>query len=143
MSTWPADRDLAQRFPHPANARVIRYLQREEPWSAHGDLADELFLAARDLPGVSRYCPDPDAYAYWMLSTSNGVIFALAVGMSSLQLRLPEASAAAAKDGAARSADLGLDWLSFEVFGSDMPRARARLAQWMRRAHALASSEPA
>lgn len=138
MSTWPTDKDLAVRFNHPANAAVLAFLQREHPWSAHDDLAEELFVAAQQIPEIESYCPDLTRYAYVALYTKTQVIFALAVGMNQLSLRLSEKGQAAMCDGARPSRNLGPEWYEFPVFTGDTTANRARIGRWLRVAYDLA-----
>jgi hypothetical protein len=127
--------DLASRFPQPANREVVEFLNRTSP-SAHGDLAERLLELVADLPCLS-FCPDPRRYAYCLLHTEGGVIFALATGMRSLSFRLArsDVSEALAAGASARS-ELGTGWVSFEAFPPEVPTRELleRLRQWCRRA---------
>ena len=138
MSTWPADKDLAGRFCHPANAAVLAFLQQEHPWSAHDDLAEELFVAAQQIPEAESYCPDLARYAYVALHTKARVIFALAVGMNRLSIRLSEHGQTALSDGAMPSRNLGPEWYAFPVFTGDVSANRARIGRWLKVAYDLA-----
>jgi hypothetical protein len=137
MQGWTSD--LGTRFPHPANREVLEFLERTSP-SAHGDLSERLIGVASGLPCES-FCPAPALFAYFLLYTESGVIFALATGMRSLKFRLGPAdfSEALAAGGTARS-EIGPDWVSFGAFPPDVPTRELleQLGDWCRRACELA-----
>ena len=141
MSTWPTDTDLTARFKHPANASVLELLERDYPWSVHGDLAEELLVMAEAIPEAERYCPDISRFGYWALYTKEKIIFALAIGMQHLSLRLPGQGDAVVSDGGAPSKELGLGWYDFSVFEGDKKSTNSRIGRWLRFAFELASNE--
>jgi hypothetical protein len=116
----------------PANAAVIEFLEHSAP-SAHTDVASELALAVRGLPGTRTVCPDPTHGAWVAASTSKSRIFALAHGTSALcaNVGVDDFDAALA-DRAMPAAELGPGWVRFDPFDADEPQAkmRARLHRW-------------
>ncbi len=119
---------LPQRFTaHPRNAEIVRYLHATSP-SAHSDVTSEMILAAKGLRDVHSYSPDPRNYSYEVLHTSDSVIFCVAVGQSTLLLRIPPDT---------RPKELGLhgkpfeplgpEWIAVPAFQPDIP-----LAEWRR-----------
>jgi hypothetical protein len=132
--------ELKRRFDLPAIKDVIRYLETTHP-SAHSDVTTELGVAAGGLPGVESYCPNASAYAYDLLHTAEGVVFALAVGMKALVFRLPTASLDAARaEGGEQRSGLAAGWVCFDPFRADQPRelCRGRMRRRARLAHAYA-----
>lgn len=120
---------LDARFDQPANASVFAYLRSAAP-SAHSDVASELTDAARALPDVRTWCPDPQAYAFVALATRERTVFALARGMRSLVFALPEAAHAAAFAAGARACpEIGPAWVEW------LGLPPAELARWCKLAH--------
>lgn len=116
----------------PANAAVVEFLERGSP-SAHTDVASELDLAVRGLPGTRTVCPDPAGGAWVAASTSKLRIFALAHGMSALCVDVGAGDLEAAlADRAAPAPELGPGWVRFDPFDAEEPQAkmRARLHRW-------------
>jgi hypothetical protein len=68
------------------NRAVLAYVEK---LSAHSDIADVLTSAVKPLGDVQLFCPDWQAYRYVVVST-RGVIFGLAVGMDTVAFRLDE-----------------------------------------------------
>jgi len=136
---------LLARFSLPQNRLVLDYLVRNHP-SAHSDVVTEMLLAAEgiaDKGGKDWFCPDPQQFAYCLLHTSGGVVFALAVGMSTLAFRLPEElREEALAEGAQAFPELGEEWLSFYPFDPETPTEviRKRLARFCRAAYEHATS---
>lgn len=135
MSTWPADADLRERFSHPANSGILGYLDGNYPFSAHGDLAEELLVLSRQVPDANKYCPSNPQYAYWFLYANSGVIFAFAVGMRKLSFRLPGCDSEVLSDGGEHHLKLGPGWFQFDAFGGDREARRLRLSGWLKMAH--------
>lgn len=134
--------ELKTRFNRVANSAVIRYLESHHP-SAHSDIASELTDAAKALPHRHWYCPDKWSYAYVFLHTPSGIIYGLAVGMSTLLFRLPQEKIPAALSGGGEPFhELGPEWVSFYPFHPDVPRIQmqARMKQWCEAAYHHASS---
>ena len=116
------------------NGDVLRYLADKAP-SAHSDLADELRLAAQDVPGARLYCPDTARYAFFAVYRPDFTIVALAVGMKQLVFRLPSTRLAdALQDGGAPFPEIGPEWVCFTPYLNDEPMvdSRARLGRWCR-----------
>ena len=125
----------------PWNADVMAFLERARP-SAHSDVASELSLAARGLPGVRAFCPAPAGYAWVALHTPEGRVFGLAYGMKALALRLgPHDAVAALRDRGERAEEIGPGWIVFDPFLPDerSDATRARLARFCRAAFDAAS----
>lgn len=139
---WESDYDLEMRFGRPENAKVVRYLKKKGP-SAHGDLVDELLLASNEIEDRQVYCPDVQKFAYSLLYTTSGIIYAVAVGMRVLAFRLPEAEISnALSSGAASYPELGEGWMAFEPFQPEIPMEMVRkdLKYWCELAFKNASS---
>jgi hypothetical protein len=134
--------ELQKRFDRGENRGVIRYLEFHHP-SAHSDIATELLRAAEGLPHRQWYCPDTNLYAYVLLYTPSGIIYALAVGMATLVFRLPAKSiqAALAEDGES-FLEIGSEWVSFNPFQPDAPptKTQAQMKHWCEIAYAYASA---
>ncbi|HOW64185.1 MAG TPA: hypothetical protein P5186_23960 [Candidatus Paceibacterota bacterium] len=115
------------------NQRVLEHL---DGLSAHSDLADALRTALKPLGDVQLYCPDWRQYRYVAASTC-GVIFAIAVGMNKIGLRLDQRMKSRALTTGAESLDeLGNEWVSFLLFRDDWPRTD--LEFWARKAYVAA-----
>ena len=85
---WPGE-ELRQRFNQPENELLLRYLEKHSP-HAHSDLGILILETRNRFEGVGVYGPNITACSYLFAHTQAGVAFALAVGMTSLVLRLPE-----------------------------------------------------
>ena len=123
------------------NLEISTYLETERP-SAHSDLADELFHAAKGLP-CRWFCPDTPAYAFALLHTSRGVAFAVAVGMNDLLVRLPEPLAEEARKASGRSfPPLRSEWVSFRPFAfpKTTTTSRRELERWFAKACTFAQT---
>lgn len=117
----------------PVNQRVLEHIQK---LSAHSDLADPFRAALKPLGDVQIFCPDWQNYRCIAASTSH-VIFAAAIGMSVVLLRLDATmKARALKCGAEPYPQCGPEWVAFELFRSDWPRPD--LEFWARKAYAAA-----
>jgi hypothetical protein len=104
--------------------------------SAHSDIADALVTALKSLGGVQLFCPDWRQYRYVVASTK-GVIFALALGMNTIGLRLDERmKARALACGGMRDPECGNGWVSFTLFRDDWPNVD--LEFWARKAYVAA-----
>jgi hypothetical protein len=129
-----------ERFKIPANHAVIEYIRRENPF-AHSDLGDKLIKLAKRIPNTLYYCPSFASCAYVVLHTNANVIFAIALGMLSIEFRLPAAVVIdAVANGNGKTAPIGDDWLSVSPFPKDLAASAndARLLQWCTAAHTYA-----
>jgi hypothetical protein len=136
--TWLID----ERLRVAQNRAVLAFLDQAQP-SAHSDVASELDLGCRGLPGVSLYCPDPMRYAWVAALDREQCIFGLAYGMRELALRVGAGRVdAAVASGAERAPELGPGWVGFDPFAADEPQAqtRARIRDWCRIALAAGQS---
>jgi hypothetical protein len=116
------------------NRDVLAFLERSQP-SAHSDVASELDLGCRGLPGVRLYCPDPSRYAWVGALDREQRIFGLAYGMRELALRVGTGQAdAAVASGGELVPELGPGWVGFDAFVVDEPQVqtRARIRDWCR-----------
>lgn len=120
---WPLD----PRFKTRENADVLDFIARVNP-SAHDEASSALTDSARGLSDVAWYCPDPQAYAYFVLHTRSRRIFGIAFGMSANAFALPpDEVALAVQSGGRPYPDIGADWIVFEI-GADLRR-------WCKSAH--------
>ena len=127
-----------ERFKIPVNHAVIEYIRRKNPF-AHSDISDKLIKLAKRIPNIHYYCPSYKSLAYIVLHTDADVIFAIALGVLSIDFRLPAAVVIdAVANGGGRASPIGTDWLSVSPF----PRGLAasdnddRLLHWCEAANA-------
>ena len=107
------------RFMIPANASVIEFIRRTNPF-AHSDVGSLLLDLGKRLPGSHAYCPSYGSCAYVVLhnDADRGLAFRLA----------PASAAAAPDDGGTPESKIGPDWFAFEPYeGTD---GLARLRRW-------------
>jgi len=124
--------------PHDASDRaVLRHLHGQ---SAHSDVVERLWYAVQPLPGALLHCPDPARHA-WVLAHYGGRVFAFAIGMHGIGVRLPAGLAEAARaEGAEPIA--GLDgWWLLRLY--DGPSLAERSGYWVAHAHARARERAA
>ena len=115
------------------NRPVLRYIGG---LSAHSDVVEALGAALKPLGDVQRFCPDPAEYRYEVAST-RGVIFAVALGMSTMGFRLDERMRSGAlASGGVTFPECGPEWVSFTLFRDDWPRID--LEFWARKAYVAA-----
>jgi hypothetical protein len=115
------------------NREVLAFLEGR---SAHSDVADTLLQAAAPLGDVQSFCPDLAGYGYVLLSTQ-GIVFAFAVGMNQVGVRLDDEYKRRALETGGRDApEIGQDWAAFQLFRSDFPAVD--LPFWTRKAYAMA-----
>ena len=115
------------------NDDVLNYVRGK---SAHSDIAEALLNAVQPLGDVQLFCPNSVEYKYLVVSTK-GVIFGVAVGMGGLAFRLdPTFKERALRTGANDAPDIGRDWVSFTLFRSDWPAVD--LEFWARKAYVFA-----
>ena len=70
----------------PVNQAVLRYV---EGLSAHSDVAEALSDSLKPLGDVQHFCPDPAQYRY-VLASTKGNVFAVALGMALVGFRLDD-----------------------------------------------------
>ena len=115
------------------NRRVLRHI---EGLSAHSDVVEALATALKPLGDVQWFCPDPQAYRYVVASTG-GIIFAVALGMNTIGFRLDERMRSRAlASGGVTFPECGPEWVSFTLFRDDWPRID--LEFWARKAYVAA-----
>jgi hypothetical protein len=144
MSQSEPVKEFEGQFNRPENEQIIQFLKKYQP-SAHADIVRLLVESANDLDNVHFYCPDTDNHAYYLAHTSDGIIFAAALGMSGLMYRLPKQSMSAALvKGGEILEGIGEPWVSFNPFwpeddGHHKPNM-ADMKQWCNLASHYASS---
>jgi hypothetical protein len=115
------------------NEPVLGYLQDK---SAHSDATDALRPALKPLGDVQVFCPDWQSYRYVVAST-RGIIFAVALGMNVIGFRLDRRmKGRALVCGATPISACGDEWVSFEIERDDWPRVD--LEFWARKAYVAA-----
>jgi hypothetical protein len=115
------------------NREVLAFLRGK---SAHSDLAESLLQAATPLGDVQSFCPDLAGYGYVLLATQS-IVFAFAVGMDQIGVRLDGRYKRVAIETGGRAADeVGHDWAAFRLFRPDFPAVDLRF--WARKAYAIA-----
>jgi len=115
------------------NQRVLSHL---EGLSAHSDVAEALGASLKPLGDVQTFCPDGRQYRYIVAST-NGIIFALAVGMDTVGFRLDKRmKERALTSGGIPNPRCGDEWVSFTLFRDDWPRVDVEF--WARKAYVAA-----
>lgn len=115
------------------NREVFNYVQDK---SAHSDVADALGKALKPLGDVQLFCPDWGAYRY-VLASTKGIIFAVALGMNTVGLRLDERmKTRALASGGEPYPECGNEWVSFTLFRDDWPEVD--LEFWARKAYVAA-----
>ena len=122
------------------NARVLAHVR---DLSAHSDIVDVLLEAVRPLGDVQVFCPDHASYRY-VLASTKGIVFGLAVGMHTIAFRLDERmrSRALATGGLAYP-ECGEEWVAVvrERPDGDWPSVDVRF--WARQAYRHARSTQA
>jgi len=128
---------MTRSVPTELATRVNRQvLGHVEGLSAHSDVADALTIALKPLGDVQPFCPNPQQYRYVVAST-RGVIFALALGMDTIGFRLDERmKTRALASGGAPFPECGNEWVSFTLFRDDWPKID--LEFWARKAYLAA-----
>jgi hypothetical protein len=117
----------------PLNADLLRFVAGK---SAHSDVSQALDEAMRSLGDVQEFCPEPSQYRYVLYSTQ-GVVFAFAVGMDAIGLRVgPSCLERAIRAGASGMAEIGEDWALFTLFRSNCPDVDLKF--WALEAYAFA-----
>ncbi|VAW63707.1 hypothetical protein MNBD_GAMMA08-34 [hydrothermal vent metagenome] len=119
MSLSEPVKEFGGKLDRTENQQMIDFLKQHQP-SAHADLVRLLVESTEDLPSIKFYCPDTDNHAYYLARTTDGVIFAAAIGMSALMYRLPKQSMSGALvKGGEIFQELGEPWVSFNPFWPD------------------------
>lgn len=100
------------------NRAVLGFI---EPMSAHSDVGEALIGSLTAVGDAQVFCPDASNYRYLVVST-RGIIFALALGMGTVGYRLaPRFLEIALRTGAEPIEAAGPEWVKFELFRSDWP----------------------
>jgi len=116
----------------PVNAAVLKHV---ESLSAHSDIVDPLRAALKPLGDVQLFCPDWQAYRYVVASTQ-GIIFALAVGMHTIAVRLDHRMRSRAlQTGAEPYPGGGEDWVAVAHRTEDSDWPAVDLPFWVRKAY--------
>jgi hypothetical protein len=114
------------------NAGVLAYLADK---SAHGDIAGALVASVAPLGDVQAFCPDAGSYRYVLVST-RGVVFGLAVGMATIAFRLdPKMRARALSTGGLLWPECGEDWVAVAHRRPDDDWPALDLTFWARKAY--------
>jgi hypothetical protein len=117
------------------NASVLIFLN---PLSAHSDISEPLHWAQQKLPGTKLYCPDWHSYLY-VLAYTHQTVFAFAIGMNSIGVRLPpELWKAAGEDGGDPCEAVGPEWTLFKPFGHTAPD----IHRWLKAAYHYTLNPP-
>jgi len=126
-------RDIPLELNSDINRPVLDHLHGK---SAHSDVSDALRAALQTLGDVQEFCPNPMQYRYVIAATAQ-VIFAFAVGMSSVGFRLDERMKnRALATGAVPQMECGPEWVVFQLFRDDWPQVD--LEFWARKAYCAA-----
>jgi hypothetical protein len=125
---------MSRNFPPELDTRINQQvLKHLDGLSAHSDVAEALIKAMKALGDVQVFCPNSQQYRSVIAST-NGVIFAFAVGMNTTCFRLDERmKTRALASGAAPYPHGGDQWVSFTLFRDDWPTVD--LSFWARKAY--------
>lgn len=100
------------------NASVLNLLS---PLSAHSDISEPLNWAQQKLPGTHLYGPDWQSYRY-VLAYTNHTVYAFAIGMDTIGVRLPPILwNAAGEEGGCPCDAAGLGWTTFKPFDRPAP----------------------
>lgn len=119
--------------PHGASDRTV--LQYLRGMSAHSDIVEVLWKSTRAFPDATLYSPDPARFA-WVIAHTDGRVFAFAIGMHGIAVRLaPDDGDAAQAEGAEPVTGLDAWWL-LRLY--DGPSLAARCDHWIAQAHACA-----
>lgn len=119
----------------PANRNVLAYLADK---SAHSDIVDVLRAAVRPLGDVQLFCPDWQAYRYVVASTG-GIIFGVAVGMDTVAFRLDaRMRERALATGGETLAEYGPEWVAVVHRLPDSDWPAVDVAFWARKAYVFA-----
>ena len=130
----------AERFTHPQNAALLKFLKTDavqgrgdafelEGWQlhTHPDLCDHL-------RALNPHCYR-GAYGVPVLANDEAVVFAVARGTSFLAFRLSDPERSEALAGGKPFPEAGQDWVSVEAWRID----KDTLLKWCRAAHATAN----
>ena len=130
------------RFTIPGNEDVLEFVRRENPF-AHSDVGSLLLELGKGVPGAQAYSPSYRQMAYVVLHTEAWFIFAIAYGQTGLAFRLaPSSQEPALADRGTSANQIGRNWITFNPWDVDVPRAenRRRLERWCVQAFADAAS---
>ena len=115
-----------------ANRKVLAHVAM---LSAHSDIVDILRLAVSPLGDCQLFCPDWNSYRYVVVST-NGIIFGVALGMDTVAFRLdPRMKERALATGGVAFPECGDEWVAVvhRLHDSDWPAVDATF--WARKAY--------
>jgi hypothetical protein len=127
--------DLASLIDPSANQDAASYVASLRP-SCHSDTGEALLRSAEGCGACIAYSPSFRACLFVALVRDRR-IFALGVGQASILYRLPESlRATALSTGAVAAAEVGSDWVRFELFRPLWPQPD--LGFWTLRAYAAA-----
>lgn len=124
----------------PINRAVLAHLDGK---SAHSDVAGSLTEAVKPLGDVQLFCPNWHHYRY-VAGSTKGVIFAIAVGMNVIAVRLDERmKQRALRTGAVAYPECGEDWVAVvhPEQDADWPAVDTRF--WARKAYVYARESAA
>ena len=144
MSLSEPVKEFEGELDRPENEQMILFLKQYQP-SAHTDIVQLMVASTEGLQDIKFYCPDTDNHAYYLAHTSEGVIFAAAIGMSALMYRLPKQSMSAALvKGGEIFKDIGEPWVSFNPFWPESEKTSminaSAMQQWCKLAYHYALS---
>ncbi|MBP1732735.1 MAG: hypothetical protein H6Q55_3164 [Deltaproteobacteria bacterium] len=126
-------RNIPAELESSINRQVLDHV---EGLSAHSDVAGALSEALKPLGDVQLFSPDWRQYRYVVASTK-GVVFAVALGMNTVGLRLDERmKTRALASGGEPYPECGPEWVSFTLFRDDWPKVD--LEFWARKAYVAA-----
>ncbi|HEY4306473.1 MAG TPA: hypothetical protein VGM82_18505 [Gemmatimonadaceae bacterium] len=124
-----------RRFFTPANAEVIEFIRRVNPF-AHSDIGTVLFDCAREIPGAQAYCPSVASYAYVVVHTPVSGIVAIAYDRRRLAIRLSAASHAdAIAAGNVETSAIGPEWIEINPWTLPRGSGQRSASDWVRQAY--------
>ena len=130
-------------MPQPVPASLTTELNRAvlawvEGQSAHSDIADVFQRAVAPLGDVQLFCPDWQSYRYVVASTK-GVIFGVAVGTATIAFRLPpKMKQRALMTGGLAYPECGDEWVAVVHSQPDSDWPAVDVQFWARKAYLAA-----
>jgi hypothetical protein len=117
------------------NRAVLAHVESQ---SAHSDIADVLRRAVEPLGDVQLFCPDWKSYRYVVASTK-GVIFGVALGMHTVAFRLgPRMRGRAINTGGVPHPECGDEWVAVVHHQPDSDRPAVDVKFWALKAYVFA-----